>query len=611
MRVFLETERMLLRQFTPADVDLLVELDSDPEVMQHITGGLPTSRTEVETEVLPAFLGYYERAAGYGFWAAIEKSTGDFLGWFHFRPGEGHHADEPELGYRLRRAAWGKGYAVEGSRALIDKGFEEFGVRRVVAETMVVHTASRRVMEKCGLSVARTFHQEWPYRIEGDEHGDVQYALTREEWERQRTAPGRLTPEEPGGTARLQTRETAREQPGDAAREQPAGTAAWRHDADGAEVAVTVAGRMADAAVAWLGSLDADQRAQAHWPGPGADAEPVAERLRWYYTPTDHGGLPVGAMRSGQQSRALQLVASGLSTPGYVTVSTIMGLENVLDHAERWRSDWGRERGRDPQLYYLRVFGEPGGTAPWGWRFGGHHVSLNYLVVDGRVRSTTPCFLGADPASSGLLGPGRLRPLGGTEDLARDLVRSLDPALSARAILLDRAPSDIVGGNRARISDGDRMILLTDVWRGHFAEPRLAEQLAELSAAAERGTAYDAADHAALALTTTPKGVPAAEFDARQRGLLSALLGTYLGRVPDGLATVPGDDAALDVIHLAWAGSTEPGEPHYYRLQGPGLLVEYDNTQRGSNHAHAVWRDPDADFGHDVLRAHRAEPHPG
>lgn len=185
MRVFLETERLLLREFTAEDVDNLVELDSDPDVMQHITGGIATSREEIKTETLPAFLAYYDRGPRYGFWAAVEKSTGDFLGWFHFRPGQGHPDDEPELGYRLRKSAWGQGYGAEGSRALIRKGFTEADVRRVLAETMVVHTASRRVMEKSGMSVARTFHADWPHPIPGDEHGDVEYELTRADWQRQ------------------------------------------------------------------------------------------------------------------------------------------------------------------------------------------------------------------------------------------------------------------------------------------------------------------------------------------------------------------------------------------------------------------------------------------
>jgi hypothetical protein len=238
-------------------------------------------------------------------------------------------------------------------------------------------------------------------------------------------------------------------------------------------------------------------------------------------------------------------------------------------------------------------------------------VSLNNLVVDGRVRSTTPCFLGADPASAPLLGPLPLRPLGGAEDLARDLVRSLAPELAARAVLLPRAPSDIVGGNRARIGDGDEMLRLPDIWRGHFGEQRLVDRLAAMDAAAERGSGYDAADHRAVALTAQPKGVPAAELDAGQREQMRLLLATYLGRVPDGIAPVPGDDAALDAVHLAWAGGTEPGEPHYYRLQGPRLLIEYDNTQRQVNHAHSVWRDPESDFGLDVLAAHHTAHHTG
>ncbi|HEV7973902.1 GNAT family N-acetyltransferase [Amycolatopsis sp.] len=180
--IFLETERLTLRRFTVDDLDNLVALDGDPEVMHFITGGRTTSREELETDFLPAFLSYYERFDGYGFWAAIEKPTGDFLGWFHFRPPPDAPADEPELGYRLRKTAWGKGYATEGSRALIHKGFTEFGVRRVTASTMSVNMASRGVMEKSGLSFVRTFFQDWPDVIEGAEHGDVEYALTREDW---------------------------------------------------------------------------------------------------------------------------------------------------------------------------------------------------------------------------------------------------------------------------------------------------------------------------------------------------------------------------------------------------------------------------------------------
>jgi RimJ/RimL family protein N-acetyltransferase len=185
--VFLATERMVLRRFTVADVDRVVELDADPEVMRYINGGIATSRQEIEDDYLPAWLSYYDRFEGYGFWAAIEKASGDFLGWFHLRPPPQAPPDQPELGYRLRRSAWGRGLATEGARALIDAAFETYGARRVNAETMAVNVGSRRVMEKSGLILVRSFTQDWPHRIEGDEHGDVEYALTREEWLAART----------------------------------------------------------------------------------------------------------------------------------------------------------------------------------------------------------------------------------------------------------------------------------------------------------------------------------------------------------------------------------------------------------------------------------------
>jgi len=187
MQVFLETERLVLRRFTMADADDLVNLDADPDVMRYITGGVPTSRDEIETEVLPAFLDYYQRYEGFGFWAAVEKATGEFLGWFHFRPVPDAAPGEVDLGYRLRESAWGKGFATEGSRALIDKGFTEFGVQRVIAEAMVINAASRRVMEKAGLKLVRTFHQAWPHPIEGDQFGGVEYALDKADWEQQDT----------------------------------------------------------------------------------------------------------------------------------------------------------------------------------------------------------------------------------------------------------------------------------------------------------------------------------------------------------------------------------------------------------------------------------------
>jgi RimJ/RimL family protein N-acetyltransferase len=186
VHVVLETERLVLRRVTEADVDALVELDSDPEVMRYITGGPATPREEIENDYLPSWLRYYEEHEAYGFFAAVEKESGEFIGWFQLRPPRGGPQDEVELGYRLRRPAWGKGYATEGSRALVERAFVELGARRVYAGTMTVNTPSRRVMEKVGLEFVRTFHQEWPYEIDGAAEGDVEYALTREEWERRR-----------------------------------------------------------------------------------------------------------------------------------------------------------------------------------------------------------------------------------------------------------------------------------------------------------------------------------------------------------------------------------------------------------------------------------------
>jgi RimJ/RimL family protein N-acetyltransferase len=185
---FLETDRLVLRRFTADDADLLVELDNDPEVMRYINGGTPVSREEIVTDYLPAFLSYYDRFEGYGFWAAIEKATERFVGWFHLRPGPEDPPTEPELGYRLHRAAWGGGLATEGSRALIDKAFADLGATRVHASTMAVNVGSRRVMEKAGLRYVRMFHGEWPVRIPGNEEGDVEYAIERSDWEDGRTS---------------------------------------------------------------------------------------------------------------------------------------------------------------------------------------------------------------------------------------------------------------------------------------------------------------------------------------------------------------------------------------------------------------------------------------
>jgi RimJ/RimL family protein N-acetyltransferase len=190
MHILLQTDRLTLRRFTPSDAGHLYDLDNDPDVMRYINGGEPTPRHIIESNML-VFLCYDERTPGYGFWAAVEKGSGAFVGWFSFRPST-DAPGERILGYRLRRAAWGKGYATEGARALIHKGFVEWGVQRVVATTYEHNRASRRVMEKLGMTLVRrfrltpqevqaadTYHSTSTEVWDGD---DVEYALDRAGW---------------------------------------------------------------------------------------------------------------------------------------------------------------------------------------------------------------------------------------------------------------------------------------------------------------------------------------------------------------------------------------------------------------------------------------------
>lgn len=198
VQIFLETERLILRRFTEADVEHLVDLDSDPEVLRYINGGTPTPRDVMEREILPRFLGYYDRYNGYGFWAAIEKTSGEFLGWFGLYP-QDEDTDCLALGYRLRRSAWGKGYATEGAQALIRKGFTELGMRRVFAGTYEYNVASRRVMETVGMKLVRVYRPT-PEQLASAktfvatpeviwDGNDVEYELGRDDWEREHASP--------------------------------------------------------------------------------------------------------------------------------------------------------------------------------------------------------------------------------------------------------------------------------------------------------------------------------------------------------------------------------------------------------------------------------------
>jgi RimJ/RimL family protein N-acetyltransferase len=177
---FLQTDRLVLRDFTEADAGLIYELNSDPEVMWFLTGGEPTPREVVSGRIIPFFLSFHARDDGLGFWAAQTRDGGEFLGWFHLKPAAGGSV---ELGYRLRRAAWNNGYATEGSRALIRKCFTDLGVDRVIAHTMTVNRPSRRVLEKCGMNLVRSFHSDDTPAIPGADQGEVEYAVTRAQWQ--------------------------------------------------------------------------------------------------------------------------------------------------------------------------------------------------------------------------------------------------------------------------------------------------------------------------------------------------------------------------------------------------------------------------------------------
>jgi Protein of unknown function (DUF3500) len=363
-----------------------------------------------------------------------------------------------------------------------------------------------------------------------------------------------------------------------------------------------VAGRMAEAAATLIDSWDAAQRRIGCKPFPDD-----AERRLWYYTPTDHGGLPLSAMTPTQQRNVHRLVASGLSRAGYVTVAVIMGLDNVLDELEGFTVDFGRERGRDPSLYYMTIFGEPGGDAPWGWRFGGHHVSLHYCIAGGEVVASTPNFLGADPADSPLLGPHLHRPLAAAEDLGRELFRALDEERRARALVAAVAPTDLVSANRPKVSVGDRPMPVSELFRQRF-EGRAATMMAEMQAQMEAAVGVQQAHLDALSFTAEPKGLAVSSLDAGQREILRALIGCFLDRLPDQLADQQASliEREQDRLKFLWAGGAERGQPHYYRIQGERVLIEYDNTQRGANHIHTVWRDLANDFGGDALARHYA-----
>jgi Protein of unknown function (DUF3500) len=369
--------------------------------------------------------------------------------------------------------------------------------------------------------------------------------------------------------------------------------------------AKTFALAMSHTASEWLAELDDEQRALAWWGPPGGEHE--AERRRWFYTPTDHGGLALNRQSALQQRRAMALVASGLSAEGYALVSTIMGTENILDRVEGFSEEFDTRRDRDPSRYFLRVFGDPAGPGPWGWRFGGHHVSLNFMIAAGQVRSATPRFFGLDPMVTPLPGGARLDPLSGFESAGRDLVVSLSPDARAAATLLDRAPADIVTGNRSSFEEGATVMRLQDIFRRRSGDERLMEAVTEGGIKRDAESGYGPWEHGLVSVTSEPKGIAGTDLNSHQKELLRRLVRTYHGGVPTGLEPSPD----VGKLHFAWAGPISVGAPHYYRVQGDGILIEWDNTARNANHAHGVVRNISNDFGGDVLAKHRGAWHQG
>jgi hypothetical protein len=308
------------------------------------------------------------------------------------------------------------------------------------------------------------------------------------------------------------------------------------------------------AAIAFLNSLEPDKRRQTVF--NLADDE----RMNWDYRPVPRRGLPFAVMDSCQQRRAFALVTSGLSRGGNFTALNIMSLETVLGDLEGSSG----HHARNPDRYFVTIFGAPSRDSAWGWRFEGHHLSVNFLVVDSCKVACSPNFFGANPASVPEGPLQGFRTLPQEEDVARQLLATLNESQLDLAVINETAPSDIITGWAPRV--------------------RLED----------------------------PAGIAVSALEVHQQQVLLQLIEVYLSRMAPQLADNQMDAIdrqGLGSIHFAWAGSKQPGGPHYYRLHGPGFLVEYDNTQNNANHIHSVWRDIRGDWGADLLREHYANTH--
>jgi hypothetical protein len=305
---------------------------------------------------------------------------------------------------------------------------------------------------------------------------------------------------------------------------------------------------MAGAAQHFLSGLSAEQKAKATF------SFNDEERFNWHFVPRERKGLPLREMDGAQRALAHSLMSTGYSPKGFQKATMIFSLEDILRQQEK-----DTKNRRDPAGYFFTVFGAPSETGTWGWRVEGHHVALNVNIVNGKAVATSPSFFGANPAEI-KDGPRRgLRVLAREEDLARDLVLSLDAKQKPLGVLDPNAPRDIVTMNKRKVDPLD------------------------------------------------PKGLAGSRLNKKQAELLMSVIEEYAGNMPEDLAEArmaPIRKAGLDKIYFAWLGSVDRGQGHYYRIQGPTFLIEYDNTQNNANHIHSVWRDFNGDFGTDLLAAH-------
>lgn len=365
---------------------------------------------------------------------------------------------------------------------------------------------------------------------------------------------------------------------------KPGRETAQMKEHDSLQAAKTLAARMGERFVRLLSLLDAGQKQALQ-----LDFQDQRERTNWDYTPRDRRGLCLRDMDRAQHQAVTRLLKASLSSAGYNTVALIMALETVLDGKEEFTRPLP---GRDPLNYHLSLFGAPDARKPWGWRFEGHHVSLHFTLAEGLLVSPFPLFFGSNPGESQLAGGFALRPLRDLEDGARALFQALGETQRRQALLSPHAPRDILLGNASRVE-----------WE---RPPRFPP------APWMEATGASPQDLQRLIIRRQPAGLDARTLPDDQHAQLRTLVHRYLERFPEELAAAEqtrlGDLRACP-MHFAWAGDARRGEAHYYRIHAPDFLIEYDNYQNEANHVHAVWRDPQNDFGCDALARHYAACH--